>query len=92
MVNVMLEFNRSLLNREYTLMNVLKALASIIFMCNLKVTLLSKLTRRYFAICKSGIFRPFNVRQDSGGRRLREMEISLILIIFDIAVLTQSLQ
>jgi hypothetical protein len=31
----MLAFNRSLLNREYSLMNVLKALASIISMCNL---------------------------------------------------------
>jgi hypothetical protein len=30
----MLAFNRSLLNGEYILMNVLKALASIISMCN----------------------------------------------------------
>jgi uncharacterized membrane protein (DUF485 family) len=35
----MLVLNRSLLNREYILMNVLKALASIISMCNLHVIL-----------------------------------------------------
>jgi hypothetical protein len=34
-VNLMLALNRSLSNREYTLINVLKALASIICMCNL---------------------------------------------------------
>jgi cellobiose-specific phosphotransferase system component IIC len=33
----MLALNRSLLNREHILMNVLKALASIISMCNLHV-------------------------------------------------------
>jgi hypothetical protein len=33
----MLELNRSLLNREYILINVLKALASIISMCNLHI-------------------------------------------------------
>jgi hypothetical protein len=33
-VNLMLALNRSLFNREYILMNVLKALASIISMCN----------------------------------------------------------
>jgi hypothetical protein len=43
----MLALNRSLLNREYSLMNVLKALASIIFMCNFHVTFLSKITARY---------------------------------------------
>jgi hypothetical protein len=36
----MLALNRSVLNREYILMNVLKALASIISMCNLHVILL----------------------------------------------------
>jgi hypothetical protein len=36
----MLALNRSLLNREYILMNVLKALASIISMCNLHVIFL----------------------------------------------------
>jgi hypothetical protein len=33
----MLALNRSLLNREYDLMNVLKASASIVYMCNLHV-------------------------------------------------------
>jgi hypothetical protein len=46
----MLAFNRSLLNSEYTLINVLMALASIISMCNLHVTFLSKITRMYFAL------------------------------------------
>jgi hypothetical protein len=66
----MLALNRSLLNREYTLINVLKALASIISMCNLNVTFLSKIASRYFTIFSNGIFRPFKVRRDSGGRRL----------------------
>jgi hypothetical protein len=50
----MLVLNRSLLNREYNLINVLKALASIISMCNLYVTFLSKLTPRYFTIFRNG--------------------------------------
>jgi hypothetical protein len=58
----MLMLNRSLLNREYTKRNFLKTLASIIFMCNLQVTLLSKITPTYFALFTNGIFRPFNVR------------------------------
>jgi hypothetical protein len=68
----MLTHNRSLLNREYILMNVLKALASIISMCNLHVIFLSKITPRYLALFTNGIFIPFNVREHSGGRRLRE--------------------
>jgi hypothetical protein len=71
-VSLMLVLNRSLLNREYILINVLKALASIISICNLGVTFLSKITLRYFTLFTNGIFRPFNVRWDSGGRRLRE--------------------
>jgi hypothetical protein len=39
----MLVLNRSLLNKEYNVMNVLKALASAISMCNLHVILLSKI-------------------------------------------------
>jgi hypothetical protein len=67
----MLALNRSLLNREYTLMNVLKALDSIVSMCNLHITL-SKITPRYFALFTNGILCPFSVREDSGHRRLRE--------------------
>jgi hypothetical protein len=58
----MLALNRSLLNKEYILMNVLKALASIICMCYLHVILLSNIT-----LFTNGIFRPFNVRRESGG-------------------------
>jgi hypothetical protein len=65
-VDFMLALNCSFLNREYTLMNVLKALASIISMCTIHVTL-SKVASRYFALFINGTFRPINVRQDSGG-------------------------
>jgi hypothetical protein len=67
----MLVLNRSLLNREYILINILKALASIISMCNLQVTFLSKIAPRYFTLFTNGMFCPFSVRWDSGGRRLR---------------------
>jgi hypothetical protein len=63
----MLAFNRSLLNREYNLMNALKALASIFSMCNLHVILLSKITPRYFTLFTNEMFRPFIVRRESGG-------------------------
>jgi hypothetical protein len=49
-VNLMLALNRSLLNREYTLIYVLKALASTISMCNLHVIFLSKITPRYLML------------------------------------------
>jgi hypothetical protein len=41
----MLVLNRSLLNREYTLINVLKVLASIISICNLHVLSYQRLHR-----------------------------------------------
>jgi hypothetical protein len=63
----MLAFNCSLLNREYDLMNVLKALASIFSVCNLHVILLSKVTPKYLTLFTNGMFRPFNVRRESGG-------------------------
>jgi hypothetical protein len=63
----MLAFNRSLLKREYFLMNVRKALALFLSMCNLHVNLLSKITPRYFTLFTNGMFRPFNVRRDLGG-------------------------
>jgi hypothetical protein len=59
----MLALNHSLLNREYIGMNALKALASIISLYNL----LSKITPGYFTLSTNGIFRPFNVRRESGG-------------------------
>jgi hypothetical protein len=54
--------NRSILNREYAVINVLKALALIISICNLHVTFLSNITPRYFTLFTNGISRPFNVR------------------------------
>jgi hypothetical protein len=53
----MLEPNRSLLNRWYILINVRKALASIVSMCSLHVIFLSNITPRYFKeILGSGYF------------------------------------
>jgi hypothetical protein len=72
----MLALNRSLLNREYILMNVLKALASIICMCNLRVILLSNNTPRYFTLFTNGIFSPFNLRRELGMCR-PQRELSL---------------
>jgi hypothetical protein len=63
----MLALSHSLLNMEYNLMNVLKALASIISICNLRIILLSKITPRYFTLFTNGMFRPFNVRRELGG-------------------------
>jgi hypothetical protein len=56
----MLTLNGSLMNREYNLMNVLKALASIVSICSLHVILLSKITPRYFTVFTKGMFRPLN--------------------------------
>jgi hypothetical protein len=63
----MLVLNRSFLNTEYTLINALKALASIISMCGPHVIFLSKITQRYFTLFTNGTFCPFNVGRDSGG-------------------------
>jgi hypothetical protein len=63
----MLALSRSLLNREYTLINVLKALASILSMCSHHVIFLSKITPSYFTVFTNGMFRQFNVRRDSCG-------------------------
>jgi hypothetical protein len=48
----MIALNRLLLNKEYTLISVLKALASIIATCKLHVIFLSKITPKYFVIYK----------------------------------------
>jgi hypothetical protein len=68
----MLALNRSLLNREYILINDVKASAYIISMSNLHVTFLLMNTSRYFTLFTNGMFRLFSVRWDSGGRQLRE--------------------
>jgi hypothetical protein len=62
----MLAFNHLLLNSECNLMNVRKALASIVSMCNFHVILLSKITPRYFTLFTNGMYCPFNVRRESG--------------------------
>jgi hypothetical protein len=49
----MITLNRPLLNREYNLMNVLKALASIVSICSLHVIL--------YKLFTNGMFLPFNV-------------------------------
>jgi hypothetical protein len=58
----MLVLKRSLLNREWILANVLKALDSIISMYIVHVILLSEITQ--------GIIRPFNARWASVGLSL----------------------
>jgi hypothetical protein len=50
----MLALNRLLLSREYALINALKALASILCMCNLRVIFLSNITPRYFHYLQFG--------------------------------------
>jgi hypothetical protein len=62
----------SLLNGEYSLINVLKALAAIVSMCSLHVTLLSELHRDILHYLQMQYFFHFNVGWDTGGRRLRE--------------------
>jgi hypothetical protein len=63
----MLVVNRLLLNRGYIVMNVLKALASIVPMCSFHVNILSKITPRYFTLLTNGLSRPFNVRRELRG-------------------------
>jgi hypothetical protein len=63
----MLALNRSLLNREYVLINALKPLASIVLMCDLHVIFLSNIASRYFTLFTHGMFHAFIVRRDSGG-------------------------
>jgi hypothetical protein len=67
MVNLILVLNRSVLNREHSLMNVLKALALIVPMCSLHIIFLSKVTPRYFTLFTNGMSCPFttHVRSQS---------------------------
>jgi hypothetical protein len=62
----MLVLNCSFLNRGYSLMNVVKMLASIVAMCSLDVIFLSKITLRYFTLITNGMSRPFYLRRESG--------------------------
>jgi hypothetical protein len=63
----MLVLHHSLLNKEYNLINVLKALITTVSMCSLHVIFLLKITSRFFTIFANGMFRPFSVRRDLGG-------------------------
>jgi hypothetical protein len=73
----MLVFNHSLLNREYTLIDVLKTLISIISKCGLHVIFLSNITPRYFTLFTNGMFRPFNVRRDSDGLSRNQSQVKV---------------
>jgi hypothetical protein len=53
---------RLLLNTGYILMNILKALGSIVSICSLQIIFLLKITPRYFALFANGISCPFNIR------------------------------
>jgi hypothetical protein len=82
----MVALKRSLLNREYILINVLKTLSSIISMCSFYVILLPKITSRYFTWLTKGIFRPLNEPQ--GPKAMRKVDgLSLIFIDFYVPAL-----
>lgn len=61
----MLAFNHTLLNKEWALINVLKALVSLVSMSNVSVIFLSKITPKYFTWFTSGMFRSFCVYKRS---------------------------
>jgi hypothetical protein len=65
--NQCLVLKRSFLNRDWTLISVLKALASIISMWNFHVILLSEITPKYFIWFTKGMFHLFNIRWASFG-------------------------
>jgi hypothetical protein len=66
-VSLILAPNLSLLSRGYILMNVLKALASIIYVRSLRVIFFTKSAPRYFILFTNGMLRSFNARTESGG-------------------------
>jgi hypothetical protein len=55
MVNLILDLNLPLLNREYCLLNVLKALALIVSMCSLYVIFLLKIIPMFYIIYKLNV-------------------------------------
>jgi hypothetical protein len=86
-VSLMLVLNRSLFNREYILINVLKASASIISMYNVHVIFLSKIIPIYYMLFTNGMFRPFSVRWRSTTAR-KVNPLSFVFIYFNIPALT----
>jgi hypothetical protein len=71
------------------LINVLKALISIIPMCSLHVILLSQIIPRYFSRLTKGIFRPFNIKVSCRWpKSMRKVDgLSLVLIDFYVLAL-----
>jgi hypothetical protein len=59
----MFELKCSLLNKEYVLINALKALVSIVFICSPQVIFLWNITQRYFTLFTKGMFCPFIVKR-----------------------------
>jgi hypothetical protein len=59
-ISLMFALKCLLLNIEYVLMYMAKALAEVFSMCNLHVNLLLKMTPRYLVLFTNGMFRPFS--------------------------------
>jgi hypothetical protein len=65
----MLALKHSLLNTELILINVLKALASIIFMCSLHVIILPKITQIFYVTDEVDIpSTAYNTSLEGGGQ------------------------
>jgi hypothetical protein len=80
----MLALNRSLLNGEYNLINVRKALASIVSTRNFNVIFLSKITPRYFTLTTNAMFFLF-----FKSISMREIDhLILVFIAFNIPAFT----
>jgi hypothetical protein len=84
----MLTLNRSLLNKGYILMNVLKALAWIVSMYNLHVIFVSKIIPRYciYRLDVPSIQRKRTIRRSNSMRKIDRL--SVVFINFYIPTLT----
>jgi hypothetical protein len=70
-VNLMLVLNRSLLNKEYNLINVLQALVTTISACSLHVFFFSKITQKYFTVLASCVFPLILMRKPRVGANIK---------------------
>jgi hypothetical protein len=87
----MLALNRSLLNKEYTLLNALKALAPIISMCTLHAILLSENYTEMLYMIDEGDVPSVQCNMNLNGS-VREIDgFSLIFIDVSIPALTPRL-
>jgi phosphatidylethanolamine-binding protein (PEBP) family uncharacterized protein len=87
-VSLILVLNRLLLNREYVVINALKALASISSMCGLHVIFLSNITPRYFNIIYKWDIPPIQCKKRlRWSNSMREVD-SLCLVFIDFNVPT----